>query len=177
MTPSDLRADWNSRRSKLNHGWLGKTYPAKLGALRRALGGEISDSAFVARFLRDDFAQWERYRPELARLIDEVPRLLSPLARVDDPPLSALAQEDRQWVGALTAAVWSQQHDVEGLVNEAKRLLAKADEIYDCLVLSIKDASSADLEHLRSLADQFDAFHRVCCDLSAVISRFPHEVA
>jgi len=171
MTPS-----WQTRRSAFNHDWLKNKYLNRLTGFLERIKTPDPDIARLARFIEEDFPEWEVQRDEVLNLIASFEEEMSPRSLFEQEPLSRCDEDTKLWLGELVHALWMVRYPVKEWVSSARNATHMANSKYDHLAKEIKVQKESLQGNLKSLLTPFLEFKGACDKLGKAISSFPHEV-
>ena len=126
---SDPRA-WGFRKSNLNHRRLHNRFILGLRAAEKDLAAGRAAPEGEMAFLEEARGEWPRLRDDIALIVRECEREVSPGSLFDDGPLSGLPPEDRAWMRPLVVVLWKKRYKVEEAVAECEEALRQADAVW-----------------------------------------------
>lgn len=171
-----MMADWQERRSELNHDWLKNTYLKQLQALIIRLQNSHPDLGRIREFLASDLYEWRTRRPDAVALLDEAEEALSPAALFDEAPLSDCAELDRAWLAFIVHDLWLARRPVREWCESGRQALEQVDARFEEAAKDLAGRVDIDLQRLRGRLEAFAALADAILALIQRISVFPHEI-
>ncbi len=168
-----MSAEWQLRRSELNHQWLKNEFTRHLRAFVTRLLTPEADERRIAEFAREDWPKFAAKREQIIDLLGSAEEALSPQRVFDQPPISRCPPETCAWLSRVVHSLWLARTPVRQQIHEAETELDSANLRYAELDLLVRNV---DFERLRSAVDSFVAFEEDVKRLSACLSRLPRGV-
>jgi hypothetical protein len=169
--------NWQRRRGAFNHDWLKNQYILAIDAWINLLKGEIADSEFEKRFMREIFVQWESGRKQAMTLVEDFEREMSPRRLLDLVPLARGDDATKAWLGELIHYLWWHRYAVETIVAETRWAIDRANLAYEGIREFVNAACNIEAaESFRPLESQFLEFRASCMGLANAIEDFPNEI-
>jgi len=165
---------WENRRSAFRHDWLKNRYLNSLRALLSLLDESNPDCEWLLEIVEEDLPIWEKKKEEARWVIDAYEDEMSPRTLMDRPPLSNCSSESQKWLGALIHRLWRHRYDIPEDTKNAREALDQANDKYDQLVSQID--GTPNVNQLKVLRPQFEAFKEACVELDDTMSNFLNEV-
>jgi len=167
---------WQTRRSSFNHDWLKNKYLNRLTGFLERLKTPDPDIVRLARFIEEDFPEWEMRRDEILNLVASFEEEMSPRSLFEQGQLNQCDENTKRWLLELVHTLWMVRYPVKEWVITTREAIQIANDKYDHIAKKLKGQKVGLPGNLKSLLTFFLEFKGACERLSKTISYFPHEV-
>jgi len=160
-----VTADWQTRRSELNHLRLRNLF---LNALAAAVAriSERNDAVHIG--IADRLSRWPALAADFKTLIHDFELEMSPATALQRPPLSDFPVGWRDQAGPVIHGLWKARYPVDEWTFGAKAAVEKADATYQQIFPPGMPSQISE--------SSLTTFHDRCLDLSEAVSRFPSRI-
>jgi len=160
--------EWNNLRARLHHDWLQNRFLTFLESWKNCFD-DVEKCGANKDDVLEQLLQWKNKKDAFQILINNCEDALSPQQLLNEPPLTSMSDENKEWLGDVIHALFSARTGIKDKTQKLRRDIDKADEIVKIVEQRLRGENGTNEAMGEKIISAF-------VDFSREISELPHEI-